>query len=550
MPGATAVLRWARAGVLCVVIGGMARAEEAPIRFVDVAADVGILFHHENDATDQKQLPETYGSGSAFFDYDGDGDLDLYLVNSGSLNAGRGTAWNRLYRNDCSVFADVSEAVGARGGGYGMGAVAADADNDGDADLYLSNWGADIFYRNQGDGTFVDETGRTGLGNADWGSSAAFLDSDLDGDLDLFVANYVHFKEGEQPWCGRRDLDLRFYCDPRQFAPALDRLYRNREDGTFEDIGLEAGIVHRGNGLGVVSSDWDGDGDADLYVANDMTPNFFYVNDGKGRFQENGLLSGTALSADGVALAGMGVDTGDVDGDGDLDLFVTNYQLENNNLYRNDGTVFSEVSFRSGIGEISLNYLGFGTGFFDYDNDGWLDLFVANGHVHNNIQAYDAVVTYAQRAQVFRNDGTGHFAEQMAGPALWEHYVGRGSAFGDYDGDGDLDIALVNCGRRMALLQNQGGNGNNWLQISLAGRRSNRDGVGAKIYVTAGEATSFQEVKVGSGYLSSSQMAPHFGLGASAVVDRLEIRWPSGTGQVFEQVAVNQRLRIVEPGGD
>ena len=550
MPGATAVLRRARAGILCVVIGGMARAEEAPIRFVDVAADVGILFQHENDASDQKQLPETYGSGSAFFDYDGDGDLDLYLVNSGSLNAGRGTAWNRLYRNDGPVFADVSEAVGARGGGYGMGAVAADADNDGDADLYLSNWGADIFYRNQGDGTFVEETGRTGLGNADWGSSAAFLDSDLDGDLDLFVANYVHFKEGEQPWCGRRDLDLRFYCDPRQFAPALDRLYRNREDGTFEDIGLEAGIVHRGNGLGVVSGDWDGDGDADLYVANDMTPNFFYVNDGKGRFEENGLRSGTALSADGVALAGMGVDTGDVDGDGDLDLFVTNYQLENNNLYRNDGTVFSEVSFRSGIGEISLNYLGFGTGFFDYDNDGWLDLFVANGHVHDNIQAYDAVVTYAQWAQVFRNDGTGHFAEQMAGPALWKHYVGRGSAFGDYDGDGDLDIALVNCGRRMALLQNQGGNSNNWLQISLAGRSSNRDGIGAKIYVTAGEATSFQEVKAGSGYLSSSQLAPHFGLGASAVVDRLEIRWPSGTGQVFEQVAVNQRLRIVEPGGD
>ena len=533
----------------CAIVG-TTQAQRPPVRFVDVAAEVGILFVHDNGATDEKQLPETYGSGSAFFDSDSDGDLDLYLVNSGSLSAGRGASWNRLYRNDSGTFAEVASAAGVLGGGYGMGVVAADADNDGHSDLYLTNFGADIFYCNQGDSTFADRTGWAGLGNPDWGSSATFLDYDLDGDLDLFVANYVQIAAEEQPWCGRSDLNLRFYCDPRQFPATLDRLYRNRGDGSFEEVGLEAGIVHRGNGLGAVSGDWDGDGDPDLYVANDMGPNFHYLNDGEGRFRENGLLAGVALSADGVAQAGMGVDAGDVDGDGDLDLFVTNYQLENHNLYRNDGALFSEVSFASGIGATSLNFLGFGVGFLDYDNDGWLDLFVANGHVHDNIEEYDDVVTYAQRAQLFRNDGTGHFVEQDAVPDLQKRYVGRGSAFGDYDEDGDLDIALVNSGRPAALLQNRGGNGNNWLHIDLEGTRGNRNGVGAKLALTADGRTRFQEVKAASGYLSSGQLSPHFGLGSIPMVDRLEIRWPSGALQVFEQIAVNQRLCVVEPRGD
>ena len=528
------------------VLVGSAQAQ-VPVLFVDVAAEVGIHFVHDNGATDEKRLPETYGSGSAFFDSDGDGDLDLYLVNSGSLTAGRGSSWNRLYRNDSGTFADVTGTAGVPGGGYGMGVVSADADNDGEADLYLTNFGTDIFYRNRGGGSFDDQTGTAGLGNPDWGSGAGFLDYDTDGDLDLFVVNYVQIEAEDQPWCGRSDLNLRFYCDPRQFPPTLDRLYRNRGDGSFDEVGLETGIVHRGNGLGVVCNDWDKDGDADLYVANDMGPNFLYVNDGQGQFSENGLLAGVAFSGDGVAQAGMGVDAGDADGDGDLELFVTNYQLENNNLYRNHGAFFSEESFRSGIGSISLNFLGFGAGFFDYDNDGWLDLFVANGHVHDNIEEYDELVTYAQRAQIFRNDGTGYFHERDVGPGLQKSYVGRGSAFGDYDDDGDLDIALVNNGRPAALLQNGGGNLNNWLLVELEGTRSNRDGIGAQLRLTAGGLTRFREVKSGSGYLSSSQLSSHFGLGVSAVVDRLEIRWPSGTHQVLEAIAANRRLRVVEP---
>lgn len=308
-----------------------------------------------------------------------------------------------------------------------------------------------------------------------------------------------------------------------------------------------AGIVHAGNGLGVVAGDWDLDGDQDLYVANDLTPNFHYLNQGDGTFVEDGLLAGTALSADGANQAGMGVDSGDIDQDGDFDFFVTNYQLETNSLYRNDGAYFSETSFKSGIGEISLNYLGFGTGFFDYDNDGHLDLFVGNGHVHDNIGDYDELVTYAQRAQVFRNMGGGAFSEKTAelGPAFATEYVVRGSSFGDIDQDGDLDIAIVNNGRRFALMRNDGEHGN-WLQIQLEGKLSNRDGVGAKIYLWADGQQQLRQVKAGSGFLSTSQCEPVFGLGSSEQVDRLEIHWPAGGVQVLKDIVPNQCLTIVE----
>ena len=531
---------------MCPCWGGKARGNE--LQFVDPTADLGIHFIHQNGISSAKMLPETTGSGAAFFDYDGDGDLDLYLVNSGHMTEGRGDALNRLYRNDGTRFVEVTAAARIPGRAYGMGVVAADYDNDGDPDLYLTNWGEDILYRNDGQ-YFTDVTEEAGLGNPLWGSSAAFLDYDNDGDLDLCVVNYVEFSVEIHPWCGRRDMDLRFYCDPLEYLPTRDFLYRNNGDGGFTEVGEAAGIVHRGNGLGVIAADFDNDGDQDLYIANDRTPNFFYENQGDGRFEEIGLVSGTAFSASGAYQAGMGVDAGDYDNDGDLDLFVTNYQLENNALYRNDGLFFTEVSFQAGMGEISLSYLGFGTGFFDYDNDGWLDLFVANGHVHDNIEHYDELVTYAQQAQIFHNEGGGRYVERTGelGPGLSLDYVGRGSAFGDYDGDGDLDIALMSSGGAASILRNDGGNANNWLQVELEGGESNRDGIGARIFLRAGALQQLRQVRAGSGFLSTSQKAPLFGLGGNGKVERLEVHWPSGRVQVLEDVHANQVISLVEP---
>jgi hypothetical protein len=520
------------------------------VQFADVAAAVGIHFVHHNGPSPEKRMPETDGSGAAFFDFDNDGDLDLYLVDSGDLVKGREGHWNHLYRNDGGRFAEVAAAAGVQGREYGMGVLAGDCDNDGDQDLYLTNLGPDILYRNEG-GHFSDQTARAGLGSPLWGSSAAYLDYDNDGDLDLFVVNYVDFRLDEPKWCGRRDLGLRFYCDPRQYRPSHNLLYRNNGEGTFTDVSREAGITQPGNGLGVVCGDWDGDGDQDVYVANDLTPNRHYLNQGKGRFEEVGLLTGTALSSDGAPQAGMGVDAADYDNDGDLDFFVANFQLENKNLYRNDGGYFPDVSFKAGIGEATLNYLGFGAFFFDCDNDGWQDLFMANGHVHDNIEAYDKLATYAQRAQLLRNQGNGRFAEQRAaGPGLAVPYVGRGAAYGDYDQDGDLDIALSSSGRAAALLRNEGGNEGHWLQVELTGGRSNRDGVGAKVWVQAGSLRLFQQVKAGSGYQSTSQKALHFGLGSAVRAERVEVRWPSGAVQVLEGVPADQVLHLEEVPAD
>lgn len=532
-------------GVLLLVLL-LAAASYGQPHFVEVAGELGIDFVHDNGASPAKNLPETNGAGSAFLDYDADGDWDLYLVNSGDLERGRGTAFNQLFRNDGRAFARMDGAAGAPGTSYGMGVTAADYDGDGGPDLYLTAWGPDQLYRRVGDG-YVDATVAAGLGHPGWTTSAVAFDYDLDGDLDLFAAQYVRFAVGEQPWCGREDLGLRFYCDPRVFAPTADILYRNEGHGVFSAVGRQAGIEHAGNGLGAVAGDFDGDGDPDLYVANDLTPNFHYVNQGDGAFAETGLLAGTALSADGASQAGMGVDAGDIDQDGDLDLFVTNYQLENNGLYRNDGSFYSEISFKAGLGDLSLSYLGFGTGFFDADHDGHLDLFVGNGHVHDNIEEYDELVTYAQQAQLFRNRGAGVFREVTAesGPGFAAWYVVRGSSFGDIDQDGDLDLALVNNGRRFALLRNDG-TGGNYLAVALEGRRSNRDGIGARLYLWAGGQGQVREVKAGSGFLSTSQRDPVFGLGTAERVERLEIHWPAGGVQVLEDVAANQRLHVVE----
>ena len=519
------------------------------ISFSEVSKNIGIDFKHHNGVSEEKRLPETDGSGGAFFDYDGDGDLDLYLVNSGDLVRGRVGHWDRLYENIemGKRFIDVSEDVGVRGRDYGMGIVTADYDNDGDSDIYLTNWGRDQLYANKENAKFVDLTHESGLGNEQWGSSASFFDADNDGDLDLFVVNYVDFSMNNHPWCGHEALGLRFYCDPRQHKPVRDLLYVNDGSGGFSERGQELGIVKEGNGLGLACWDYDQDGDQDVYVANDMEGNFLYVNDGAGKFFENGLFAGVAMSADGLAQAGMGVDTADYDNDGDIDLLVTNYQLENNALYSNEGDAFSEVSFSAGLGESSLNYLGFGALFVDYNNDGWTDLFVVNGHVHDNIESYDELVTYAQRAQLFRNI-YGQFSERVtvSKDAFDEKFVGRGALFADYDDDGDMDLGVTSSGRQFSLLRNDGGNSNNWLKVKLEGITSNRDAVGALVEVWTDNNRQIQQVKAGSGYQSSNPKRLHFGLGKKNMVDSLRVLWPSGILHVLPKVESGRLVTVVE----
>jgi hypothetical protein len=534
-----------------VVVVLFALAVEPSAYFTDVTTAAGIHFRHVNGAYGDHDICETYGSGVAFFDYDNDDDLDLYFVNSGPLNGPRGKATNVLYRNDGDgTFSDVTASALVAGASYGMGVVAADYDNDGDQDLYLTNLGPNILYRNNGDGTFSDVSREAGVADTSWGSSAAFVDYDNDGDLDLYVVNYVVFNRSQNVWCGRKDLNLRMYCDPRTFKPAPDVLYRNNGDGTFSDVSRQAGITDLGNGLGVACADYDNDGDQDIYVANDMHPNALYKNLGNGRFREIGLLSGTALSAEGLAQAGMGVDWGDYDNDGDLDIVVTNFELENNCLYRNDGhDTFSEVSFPAGIGAPSLRYLGFGAGFFDYDNDGLWDLFVANGHVHDNIARVDRASSYAQPPQLFRNVGNGRFTEvtARAGPVFAGRYVGRGVAFGDYDKDGDSDV-VVSCSNDQAhLFRNDVGHRSHWLRVRPVGTKSNRDAVGSRVSVVTAKRTLTAEVRAGASYQSSNERTLTFGLGEATSADRLTIRWPSGTTLTLSNVRADTTLVITEP---
>lgn len=548
--------------VLFAAARAMATDPPMRLRFVSVADEEGVTFCHQKGMTRSKMLPETYGAGVALADLTGDGRLDLYFVNSGSLTAGRGSgaarASNGLFLNGgprtTPRFRDAGAMAGATGEGYGMGVLAGDYDGDGDVDLFTTEIGADRLYANDGQATFVDASADAGFGAAGWGTSSTFVDIDRDGDLDLFVVDYVQFDPADNPWCGRADLGLRFYCDPRKFKPTVDRLYINElVDGgaggepRFRQEGASRGITRAGNGLGVVAADFDADGDTDLYVANDMTANFLYHNDGGGVFDERGLLLGAAMSADGAAQAGMGVDAGDFDGDGDVDLVVTNYQLEHNALYRNEGQWWTETSFPSGLGETSLNFLGFGTGFSDFDNDGWLDLFVANGHVHDNIEAFDPIVTHAQRPQMFHNV-RGAFTEvvAVAGSALAVANVGRGSAHGDFDDDGDIDVVVNNNGGPATLLRNESVGGN-WLRLSLTGRGANRQAIGAQVTLQTGDRLIAREVTAGRGYLSSSETTVHLGLGDETQVPMLRIRWPDGTTQQLTNVQHGQVIVVQQP---
>jgi hypothetical protein len=510
----------------------------AEVQFADATAAAGIAFHHRHGGTGEKYPMETMGSGVVFFDYDADGWLDLYFVNS----AGPGA----LYRNKGDgTYADATALAGVADSGYGLGCAAADYDGDGDLDLYITCYGPNILYRNEGDGTFTDATAAAKvagpqMANPGMSTGAAFADHDADGDLDLFVGNYAEFRPALHKPCIRGE-GIAVYCGPEAFAPQRDVFYRNDGNGTFTDIADEVGLLPAAaKELGAFFIDYDQDRDPDLYVAGDRSPNLLYRNDG-GHFAEVGALAGVAYNDMGKPLAGMGVDVGDYDNDGLFDFLVTNYQWETNSLYRNLGNgFFADITFQSGLGVPSLQFLAWGTFFFDYDNDGDRDIFVANGHLDDNIHLFDAV-TYPQQNQVFRNNGQGRFADvsNQLGPGLRLKQVSRGATMGDYDNDGDLDLAVTNNNQPAVLLRNDGGNAKHWLSLQLSG-----GGVGAEVKVTAGDLVQIDVVRTGSSYMCQNALRPFFGLGDRTEVDEVEIRWANGQIQRLQNVAADQLLVI------
>jgi enediyne biosynthesis protein E4 len=535
----------------------------------------GLDFTYVNGATGQYYLPEQMGAGAALFDYDKDGDLDVFLVQGGPLGSsakGDGST-SRLFRNDLVVaangrrtlrFTDVTTRAGVGLRGYGMGTAVGDYDNDGDLDLFITSFGPETLYRNNGDGTFTDVTSQAGVSDALWSASATFFDYDRDGDLDLFVANYLDFTLAGNKTC-TDSLGARDYCGPRAYRPVPDRLYRNDGNGRFADVTESAGISRAdGAGLGVVAGDYNGDGWLDLYVANDATPNQLWINNKNGTFKDDGLLSGSALNAAGNPEGSMGIASGDFDADGDEDLFITNIVGETFALYRNDGQGnFEDARVQTGLAAPTAAFTGFGTDWFDYDNDGWLDLFVANGAV-NIIEAQRGQpLPFRMKNQLFRNTGAGRFVETSSagGPAFDRADISRGAAFGDIDNDGDTDLVVTNSIGPVRLLLNQAhstssgqarstssgqaGARNHWVQIALEQEPGNRYGLGARIGVErAGKPTMWRRVRTDGSYLSASDARVHVGLGPSASIDSIVVQWPDGRSERWTGVTSDKLVTL------
>ena len=531
------------------------------IQFSDVTEEAGLDFTLVSGGPEQRYIVEAMAGGVAFVDYDGDGYLDVFMVNGTRLGDPPEEAYNRLYRNSGGddggkerVFREVTDEAGLRRSGWGMGCAAGDYDNDGDVDLYATYWGPNALYRNEGDGRFAEVTRQASVGDERWGTSAVFGDVDGDGWLDLYVANYLHFDldappNGGEPCTGFKGR--RVFCGPQGLEPQADVLYRNEADGGFTDVSQVTGISRqRYPGMGVVFGDYDDDGDQDIYVANDLEPNLLYRNDGQWRLRERGVPAGVAYSEEGRAQAGMGVDFGDCDNDGDLDLFVTNFSDDVNTLYQNGGDgSFADVTYGVGLGGEARPYLGWSTAFFDADNDGWLDLFVANGHLYPQLQDPPVELRYAQRNLFYWNEG-GIFrpAGVEPGSGLEAEKVSRSTAFGDYDNDGDIDLLVMNLNDAPTLLRNDGGNRHNWLGLELVGEHKRR-AIGAQVRVRAGDLEQVREVRRAYGFQSQHDSRLVFGLGARQRVERVVIRWPSGRRQILEDPPLRRYL-IVQEGID
>jgi hypothetical protein len=526
------------------------------VTFENVASAVGVSFPNTNGASPDKYLVETMGSGALLFDYDGDGWVDLFVVDGGSLADPNvsGRARHRLLHNaGDGTFTDVTGSSGIRHRDYGMGACAGDVDNDGRIDLYITNDGPNALYRNEGKGAFTDVTRAAAVGLTGWSTSCAFLDVDVDGDLDLFVTNYLDAATTNNRFCGDAQRRIRAYCHPLVYKGLPNVLYLNDGKGTFADASAQAGLTkYIGNGLGVAVGDYDDDGRPDVFVANDGMPNFLFHNEGGGRFSEAGLLAGVAVARDGKPRAGMGTEFADYNGDGRLDLVVTNHEFETTSLFRNDGGgVFTDATLESGVSAPTLPFVGFGVGFFDFDNDTDLDLALVNGHVIDNTGMFRAGSTHAQRKLLFQNTNGRRFAEvsRQSGAGFGRDGVGRTLIGGDIDNDGDVDLVVTNNGAAPEVLRNTGGNMRNSILIRVVGGPSNRDGLGARLTVTAGGGTQVREVKSGSSYLGQNDLRVHVGLGESARIDRIDVRWPAGRTETIRDVAVNQIVTITEGQG-
>jgi len=527
-----------------------AKKDSRPIEFVDITSSAGIKFGFRTLAPGTRYLIETMGGGGGFIDYNGDGFLDIYLVcYSQTPQPDRQIRLKDvLYRNNGDgTFTDVTESAGISSSMLGMGLAVGDYNNDGWPDMYITGYGASKLYLNTGKGSFTDVTARAGVGNKRWGTSAAFFDYDNDGYLDLFVCNYLSFDPDGKVACDF--FEGRPYCYLARFKGSASVLYHNNRDGTFTDVSEKAGIAkHIGKGLGVIAFDYNNDGKIDIFQANDGAPNFLFRNNVDGTFSEVALEANCALDPDGNARGGMGVDAEDLDGDGYQDIFVTNFSQETNAFWHNNGDgTFDETTHELGLGRISYVMSGFGTRFFDYNNDGLVDLFVLNGHPFEPINRVFPETTYAEPPFLFENTGKG-FREVAAlhGAPLKKSYLGRGLAVGDTDNDGDPDLLLLNAGEPPVLLRNDGGNKNHWLGVKLVGTKSNRDGIGAKVTISAGGRQRSKELLGGTSYCSASDRRLLFGIGNNEKIDALTVHWPSGQVTTSRDVAIDRYFSIRE----
>jgi hypothetical protein len=527
------------------------RIDSTPsIKFRDVAESAGLDFVLENHPTDRKHLIETMAGGVAVFDYDGDCLTDIFFTNGATIPSLKKEApkyWNRLYRNlGAMKFEDITEEAGVAGTGYSIGAAAADYDNDGDVDLFVAGVRHNILYHNKGDGTFEDVTEESGIRSSGWSEGAAWLDYDNDGLLDLFVVNYLQWSPDFDVYCGDRVAKVRAYCHPRLFEGVANTLYRNKGDRTFEDVSKRAGIdSHVGKGMSIAVADYDLDGFMDVFVTNDKIPNFLFHNRGDGTFEEVALLAGGALQDHGKPVSGMGVDFRDYNNDGRPDITFTALAAETFPLFRNDGNgSFHDAGHSSRMAPLSVHRSGWSIGLFDFNNDGWKDIFTTNSHVNDTVEFFEAT-KYKLPNSIFANLGDGTFrdASEEAGLSRWEPQAHRGSGFADFNNDGKIDVVVVSLQGPTELWENITPDTNNWLILKFTGTRSNRDGIGVRIRMES----QHNHMTTSVGYASSSYFGVHFGTGKEEQIDRLEIVWPSGVEQVLKAVPTNQVLRVREP---